>query len=40
MDEMVILVDENNNELGTTEKLDVHTSSILHRIISVFIFNH
>jgi len=40
LDEMVILVDENNDELCITEKLDAHSSGILHRIISVFIFNH
>lgn len=35
----VILVDELDREQGTMEKLDVHKKAILHRAISVFIFN-
>ncbi len=37
--ENVILVDENDNELGTMEKLEAHRKSKLHRAISVFIVN-
>ena len=35
----VILVDENDNEIGTCEKLQAHIEAKLHRAISVFIFN-
>ena len=35
----VILVDEQDNELGTMEKLQAHIEAKLHRAISVFIFN-
>ena len=37
--EKVILVDKNDNELGTMEKLEAHRKSVLHRAISVFIVN-
>ncbi len=37
--EFVILVDEQDNELGTMEKLEAHQQGKLHRAISVFIFN-
>ena len=37
--EHVILVDENNNPIGTGEKLQVHKDNTLHRAFSVFIFN-
>src|SRR4051812_29061284 len=37
--EQVILVDENDNETGVTEKLRAHIEGRLHRAISVFIFN-
>lgn len=36
---LVILVDENNNETGTMEKLEAHQKARLHRAISVFICN-
>lgn len=39
MTEYVILVDENDNELGLMEKLEAHQKGILHRAFSVFIFN-
>lgn len=39
MQELVILVDENDNEKGTMEKLEAHEKAILHRAISVFICN-
>ena len=39
MAEMVILVDENDNKVGTEEKLKAHQQGILHRAFSIFIFN-
>lgn len=38
-DALVILVDENDNELGVMNKLDAHRPPVLHRAFSVFIFN-
>lgn len=35
----IILVDENDREIGTGEKLEVHHQGQLHRALSVFIFN-
>lgn len=35
----VILVDQNDNVMGTEEKLKVHSLGLLHRAFSVFIFN-
>lgn len=37
--ELVILVDEQNNELGVMEKMQAHQTPILHRAFSIFIFN-
>lgn len=37
--EQVILVDEQDNELGAMEKMQAHMEGRLHRAISVFIFN-
>lgn len=37
--EKVILVDENDNELGAMEKLQAHQEALLHRAFSIFIFN-
>ena len=37
--DFVILVDEQDNELGTMEKLQAHLEARLHRAISIFIFN-
>ncbi len=37
--EEVILVDENDNELGTMEKMEAHQKGLLHRAFSVFLFN-
>ena len=37
--EKVILVDENDNEIGEIEKMEAHEKAVLHRAISVFIFN-
>ena len=35
----VILVDENDIEVGLMEKMEAHQKGLLHRAISVFIFN-
>jgi len=35
----VILVDEQDNELGLMEKMEAHQKALLHRAFSVFIFN-
>ncbi len=37
--EQVILVDENDTEIGLADKLDAHRRGLLHRAVSVFIFN-
>jgi len=37
--EQVILVDEQDNEVGVMEKILAHEKSLLHRAFSVFIFN-
>jgi len=39
MAEQVILVDENDNEIGTGEKMQVHREGKLHRSFSVFVLN-
>lgn len=36
--EQVILVDENDNPVGTAEKLSAHRQNLRHRAFSVFIF--
>jgi isopentenyl-diphosphate delta-isomerase len=38
-EQMVVLVDERDNELGVMEKMEVHQKGLLHRAFSVFIFN-
>ena len=35
----VILVDENDNQVGLMPKLEAHQKGLLHRAFSVFIFN-
>ena len=40
MDEMVILVDKNDNQLGLMEKIEAHKKAFLHRAFSVFILNY
>ena len=35
----VLLVDENDNALGTMEKMEAHRKGLLHRAFSIFIFN-
>lgn len=37
--ELLILVDEDDNEIGVKEKLSVHIEGLLHRAFSIFIFN-
>lgn len=39
MNEYLILVDENDKQLGKQEKLLVHQLGLLHRAFSVFLFN-
>ncbi len=40
MEERVVLVDENDNEIGTEEKIRAHENGgKLHRAFSIFIFN-
>ncbi len=39
MEERVILVDKNDNQLGTMPKMEAHEKAVLHRAFSVFIFN-
>jgi len=39
MQEKIILVDENDNEIGSGEKLKVHQEGKLHRCFSLFVFN-
>jgi isopentenyl-diphosphate delta-isomerase len=36
---MVILVDQNDIEIGSIEKMEAHEKALLHRAFSVFIFN-
>lgn len=38
--EHVVLVDENNKELGVMGKLEAHEKGLLHRAFSVFVFNN
>jgi len=39
MNELLILVDENDNDVGLMDKVSVHQKGLLHRAYSVFIFN-
>ncbi len=39
MEEFVVLVTENDEELGLMEKQQAHIAGLLHRAFSVFIFN-
>lgn len=39
MSEHIILVDEQDNEIGYGEKLDVHVKKQLHRAFSIFIYD-
>ena len=37
--EQVILVDEQDNEVGVMEKIEAHKKALLHRAFSIFVFN-
>ncbi len=37
--EFVVLVDDQDHEVGTAEKLDAHRSGTLHRAFSIFVLN-
>ncbi len=37
--EHVVLVDENDQEVGTMEKMEAHRKGLLHRAFSVLVFN-
>ncbi|MEJ5960961.1 isopentenyl-diphosphate Delta-isomerase [Pedobacter immunditicola] len=39
MEERVILVNQDDQEMGTMEKQEAHVSGLLHRAFSIFIFN-
>jgi isopentenyl-diphosphate delta-isomerase len=39
MEEQVILVDENDNQIGLMPKMEAHEKGVLHRAFSVFTFN-
>ena len=39
MEEQVILVDEQDNEVGFMPKMEAHLKGVLHRAFSVFLFN-
>ena len=40
MTEKVILVDKQDNEIGSMEKQEAHVKGLLHRAFSVFVFNN
>ena len=37
--EQVILVNKNNEEIGSEEKIEAHKKCLLHRALSIFVFN-
>ncbi len=39
-DELVILVDDQDNQIGLAEKMQAHQQGLLHRAFSVFIIRH
>lgn len=39
MDEMIVLVDRDDSEVGVEEKIKAHREGKLHRAFSIFIFN-
>lgn len=39
MEDLLILVDENDKEIGALEKIPVHEKGLLHRAFSIFVFN-
>lgn len=38
-EELVILVDRNDNQIGVMPKMEAHEKGLLHRAFSVFVFN-
>src|SRR5690554_567769 len=38
-EELVILVDRNDNQIGLMPKMEAHEKGLLHRAFSVFVFN-
>ena len=40
MEEQVILVDKDDNAVGKIGKLEAHQKGLLHRALSIFIFNN
>lgn len=40
MEQHVILVDDQDREMGTMEKMEAHRAANLHRAFSIFIFNN
>jgi isopentenyl-diphosphate Delta-isomerase len=40
MNQQVILVNENDEQVGTIEKIEAHRKALLHRAFSIFIFNN
>lgn len=38
-EEQVILVDQNDNQIGLMPKMEAHKKALLHRAFSVFVFN-
>ncbi|NDD55500.1 isopentenyl-diphosphate Delta-isomerase, partial [bacterium] len=39
MQEFVVLVDQNDQQIGVEEKLSAHRQGLLHRAFSIFLFN-
>ena len=39
MEERVVLVDQQDNKIGTMPKMEAHEKGLLHRAFSVFVFN-
>ncbi len=39
MDEFVVLIDNDDNQIGLMEKMQAHQQGVLHRAFSVFVFN-
>ena len=37
--ELVVLVDHEDRQLGTMEKIEAHSKALLHRAFSIFIIN-
>ena len=38
-EQMLVLVNEQDEAIGTMEKMEVHRKALLHRAFSVFLFN-